>query len=501
MPALVVSLLLRLGGLLHRYGRWSAAERVYARAVALGPGEAEPAYRLGVVRQRVRDLEGARDAYTAALAANPSDPTACLKRRTAVDRELGDTAALVDDLELLARARPDDRRLWTELAEVLESLGRVPELVAALDGAAAAGRERFDDLVRRAALKAEIADWAGALELYRQALERRPRSSRVRLRAASVAEWLYRSPFRLEGEAVIPAEEGERREALEETLELLRRACDDGAGLHAPYRLGRVYERAGRPDEAAEAYQRAVDQAEAADKVWSELKMAVWGFRRDYVRAAASGETPEGRLAPSVHDCEPVADLGAVGGLCDFGIGRYGLSIRGFVLHGAAHSVAVHIDGEPLLSVAVDGDSWRPGFRASLKHPVLETLGTTATIAVTAGGRPLVTAAGAASVRLENPTAPGGSPSGAPKATPSTRRATGRRPPRSPSGGRPGSWSPTLTWPNSWTVGSTAACSCCTAPCWAVTGTGASSPATTISTSATWPAAVLPRRSKPTASR
>ena len=403
MPSTSVRVLLRVGGLLHRFRRWELAGRCYARAAALAPGEPEPAYRLGVVRHRAGDLPGAQDAYAAALAAGPADPLPCLRRRVEVDRELGDDEALADDLARLARERPEPKR-WRELVRVLERLGgRTPELVEALDGAAATGRERVEDLIRRAALKAEIADWSGALELYRQALKRRPGSRRLRLQAASSAEWLHRSPLRVVGGTVVPADAAERSAGLAEAAELLRSVCDDGAGATAHYRLGRVLERDGRLEEAAETYQRAVDLAEAADKVWSEVKMAAWGFRRDYVRAASSGTRPQGRLALSVRDGEPLADLAEAGGVCEFSIGRYGLSMRGFVLHGAGESVTVHVDGEPLLSSAVDRSAWRPTFRASLKHQVLETLGESAVIAVTVGARAVVTASGAVSVRLENP--------------------------------------------------------------------------------------------------
>jgi Flp pilus assembly protein TadD len=96
---------------------WARAEGLYAKAVALCPDQGETWVRLGVVRVRLHNSDGAREAYKSALSAFRDDfkrdpaSTASVIRCASILVILGrvdEARSLVDK----AYARnPDDRRL------------------------------------------------------------------------------------------------------------------------------------------------------------------------------------------------------------------------------------------------------------------------------------------------------------------------------------------------------------------------------------------------------
>jgi hypothetical protein len=224
-----------------------------------------------------------------------------------------------------------------------------------------------------------------------------------RFDAAVEAQRLYRIPFRFTEDGLVLADEAGRREAFDEAVELLRQSATDPARVWAPYRRGLLHEYAGQSEEAVEAYQEAFDRAEAADKSWSELQMAVWGFRRDYARHGGDAEAEDDRLSIALQEGPPIEDLAQAAGYFSAGLSNFGLVLTGFVLPGAADTVTVHFDGEPIATAKVNGAHWRPTFKVSVKYPVLRRLGAATTLAVTADGRPMVTSTMADTITIAAP--------------------------------------------------------------------------------------------------
>ncbi|GAB3229830.1 hypothetical protein GCM10027447_23500 [Glycomyces halotolerans] len=399
-------MLLRLGGLLHRFRRLRTAALVYAASAALCPANPQPSYRLAVVRQSTGSLTAARDAYTAALEAGIGDRVSCLRRRAKVNRRLKDFEAARADYELLIELDPGDQQSWKGFASSLERLSRLehlPDIVRALDRASETGEEADAETLHRAKLKADLGDWAGSLQLYRALIARHPDDSKLKFDAGSIAERLYRVPFRLTDGGITPAGSSERRAALAEGVDLFEGAATDPDRVWAPYRMGLLHEHAGNPEAAAQAYQDAINRAEAADKSWSELQMAIWSFRRDRTLHGGDADAADDRLAFELHEGEPLADPAKAVGYCSVALSNFGLVVTGFVLPGAAKSVTVSFDGEPVSTVKVDTAHWRPEYKLAIKFDVLKRLGRSTTLTFSADGRPLVTSEMSDHVRLENP--------------------------------------------------------------------------------------------------
>lgn len=393
----------RVGGLLHRARRWRRAERAYAAALRRSPSDPDLAFRLGVVRHHLGDIAGARDAYSAALAAGTADRRSCLRRRARTHQLLGDRDARLADLEALLEAGAGDAEFLRGLADLYAELDRLPEAIALLERPAALADP--DSKRRLAELKCGLGAWPEALRLYQSLLDGPDADGSLLYDAALAAERIYTVPFHVDGDpegAVFTATDpSARRVAFATGVALMRRVAADPARVWGPYRLGRFYEAAGRPDAAASAYQAACDRAEAADRSWSEHRMALWGFRRDY--ATRTGEEADDRLALTVRPGEGRADLAAIAGHCTVGVSNFGLAIAGFTFHGRERTVTLHVDGEPVASAAVKSSGWRPEFQIAFKHPVVATLGPTAVLTVTCGGAPLAMEDMADSVLLDNP--------------------------------------------------------------------------------------------------
>ncbi|WP_030155852.1 M48 family metallopeptidase [Glycomyces sp. NRRL B-16210] len=395
--------LLRAGGLLHRAGRWRLAGRAYAGALHRSPSDPVAAFRLGVVLHHAGDIAGARDAYSAALAAGTADRRSCLRRRARTHQLLGDRDARLADMETLLEDGVGDAEFLKGLADLYAQLDRVPEAIALLERPAA-----IEDpaLKRRLAeLKCSLGAWPEALLLYEALLEGPDVDGALLYDAALTAERIHTVPFHVDGDpegAVFTATDpAARREAFDTGVELMRRVAEDPERVWGPYRLGRFFEAAGRGEEAAAAYQSACDRAEAADRSWSEHRMALWGFRRDYV--SRTGEEADDRLALTVRPGPGRVALADIAGHCTVGVSNFGLAVAGFTFHGRERTVTLHVDGEPIVSAAVKSSGWRPEFQIAFKHPVVQTLGPTTVLTVTCGGVPLAMGDMADSVLLDNP--------------------------------------------------------------------------------------------------
>lgn len=133
-----------LGVVLSRTGAYGAAVAMFRRAADRRPDHAEWRYNLAAALQFTGDLEGAREAYEAALALKPDHHRALsslvsLERQTAEDNRIAQLEALFDD------ADPDPARqqhLGHALAKSCEDLGDHPTALSWLIRAKA-GRQRI----------------------------------------------------------------------------------------------------------------------------------------------------------------------------------------------------------------------------------------------------------------------------------------------------------------------------------------------------------------------
>ena len=96
---------------------WPRAEGLYAKATALTPDQGETWVRLGVVRVRMKNPSGAKDAYKSALAAfeddfkRHPDRTASVIRSATILVILGREAEARSVVDKAYAKSPDDRRL------------------------------------------------------------------------------------------------------------------------------------------------------------------------------------------------------------------------------------------------------------------------------------------------------------------------------------------------------------------------------------------------------
>lgn len=113
-----------------RAGRWKEAEKAHARAVRAAPGEPLYWINLGQARRKLGDLDGAAEAATRALEADPQSALAAQLRLAALMARHRWRDA-VEDAERVV-CRPDaGHGSWFEYAVVLDRAGRPREAVSA----------------------------------------------------------------------------------------------------------------------------------------------------------------------------------------------------------------------------------------------------------------------------------------------------------------------------------------------------------------------------------
>ncbi|MCS6878202.1 MAG: tetratricopeptide repeat protein [Geminicoccaceae bacterium] len=118
--------LVRMGNDALAAGDPGTAAGLYARALALEPGNREAARRLGEAALRSGRYQDAIEAYRRVLDTAPDDPQAAQGTAKAL-LALGRPEAALARLEEAVRARPDDPRLLNLLGVALDQLGRHEE--------------------------------------------------------------------------------------------------------------------------------------------------------------------------------------------------------------------------------------------------------------------------------------------------------------------------------------------------------------------------------------
>jgi Flp pilus assembly protein TadD len=142
----------REGGL--RAAAWGEAELAeprLAEALRRDPRDAKVWHVLGLVRLKLEDFDGAREAYGKGLVA---DPTALENRvgLATVALAVGDAKAALEQYDVLAQARPKVGDVQLGRAWALARLGRFDEAEAALDQAEKLGGSRRAIRAQRQAL-------------------------------------------------------------------------------------------------------------------------------------------------------------------------------------------------------------------------------------------------------------------------------------------------------------------------------------------------------------
>lgn len=110
---------------------FAAAIICYRRAVALDPTLAGPNYRMGVLFQRVDQVEEAVKAFAAEVRHHPDDAQAARELALGLSR-LGDHERAIARLESLTRQRPGDGESWRALGYAYLRADRLPDAERAL---------------------------------------------------------------------------------------------------------------------------------------------------------------------------------------------------------------------------------------------------------------------------------------------------------------------------------------------------------------------------------
>lgn len=172
-------------------GAWTEALRDLETARHLAaPHDLPPIQlNLGVVRQALGDLEGARADYDAVLATTSAESAlgrAARLNRARVDVETGAVARALEGYDALLATRPDDEAARLSRALVRLRLGQARPALADLDRLIANGPARADWLSYRAQARLVLGDASGADQDAEAALRLESTPARERLRARTL---------------------------------------------------------------------------------------------------------------------------------------------------------------------------------------------------------------------------------------------------------------------------------------------------------------------------
>ena len=248
----------------------------------LASQEGATAAKASLLRARVRD--GDRDAALALadelMAENPSNPRlALVKGNTLVALREFDGAEA--EFRRLTDENAANTPAWAQLARVLSAQGKVDAARSSVDAGLAANPDAANLLWAKASFLESANDIDGAIGIYEGLYERNPNSLIIANNLASLLatyrdddqslERAYEVARRLQGTTTPPFQDTIgwilfRRGDVEDALTYLQPAAD--ALQDDPivqYHLGRALVAAERPEDALEAFRRAVEVADEAD--------------------------------------------------------------------------------------------------------------------------------------------------------------------------------------------------------------------------------------------
>ncbi|WP_030155854.1 tetratricopeptide repeat protein [Glycomyces sp. NRRL B-16210] len=391
----------RIGGLCDRFERWGMAGRYYGKAAAAQPRNADYAFRLGRVRERLSDFHGAVEAYTAAIEAGGRHLADSHNRRAIARGQLGEWSEAVADLGKALDLQPGNRKYLSTLAKAESETDNTRGAAEALAALVEAGDTSTASLVCLAKAYADLARWDEAADLYRTLIEADPKDSDLNNAYTGVLESAFRMPFGIghDDEVVpAPAEGRDARGAL--AVEQIQAVVDSSEKrVWAAFRLAAVQEALGDTASARANYREAVRRAEIANQSWVHQSITSWTFREQYLAHEAGEFTPEEpdeRLARTIAPgpARPVGEDAA--GYVEAQISNHGLSVSGVLRHGLGNELTILLDGAPIQKITADPGQWMPKFRSVITHRTAAHFPPESVLSITCGDRPVVAPNGAA---------------------------------------------------------------------------------------------------------
>lgn len=405
---------IRLGLIHEARKQWDKAESSYALAVDPRSRSTDDRRFLGIAHYRRarlsargKDWETAEAQFAAALRLRPDIAVWHVHRAQAREGR-HDWDGAIDRYREAVRLEPDKPEWVTGLVRAYLKARRVPEAVEA----GTAGLRRTPDHVplMRAVAEAHeaVGDWHAAAGILRELIALGDGADYpLRSQLVRCLEHLYRVPFRLGPEGPVAGSAGScsaaPEEALAEAVETLRyMSTHPSASVPDLVRLGILYERGGRVDDAAEAYRLAVSRLPAVDSWWCHKTAYDLAYRLDYVQEQLHPtDPPRWQLHRSVVPAGPDrSSTGAPAGFFDALIARDGLQVSGFLLPTRSEFVELQLDGLPLKQIRVYAPPWRPTFRFDISKGTLRDFPERSRLSVLLDGRPLVTVGGAEALEI-----------------------------------------------------------------------------------------------------
>ncbi len=156
-----------------RAGRWKEAEKAHARATRIAPHEALFWVNLGQARRKLGDVDGAIEAASRALEADPRS-TLGAQLRLAVRMESNRFADAIEDAERAVQRDDAGHAAWLEYAVALDRVGRHREAVSAALKALSRKPDLFDAYVLLCNAFDPLGLHAEAVECLRTGIALRP---------------------------------------------------------------------------------------------------------------------------------------------------------------------------------------------------------------------------------------------------------------------------------------------------------------------------------------
>jgi len=395
--------LVRVGGACQRLGWLGAAERSLRGATRAVPERPWWWYRLGRVRERRRDWDGAEAAYATALALRPA-AAAWHARRGRINERREDWVAAAGSSAAALGHDPGHPDWPAALARAHLNAGRPDLAIETGEGVEAEAALRV-----LAEAYAAVGRWSDACAALRELVARHADEPALRQQLALNLEQVCVVPFEAAPDgtfvAVPEADRGARTEAaFAELVEQLNHvAAQAPARVRDVFQLGRAYESRGLLAEAAETYRLALARLNTVDTWWRHQAYHTWRFRLGYVQQRLN---PTEAADPRLHRrMEPLpaaapAPDAAPAGFFDALVTDQGLRLSGFVAPGLDTGVDIRVDGQLIKHLSVDPRAWRPTFLYDIGGAVLADFPPVAELTVAAAGRRLVTVDGGGAVRL-----------------------------------------------------------------------------------------------------
>jgi len=190
LPAPAASLELQLGIVLQKMGDLEGAIAAMRQAVAVRPDLPVSYRNLAAVLVAAGRPEEARDLLKRALSTMPQEANLCLTL-AAIGSQLGDTAGALEALQRAITAMPSSAASWRDIGHAFAEFWKYEEADRALALASALDAGQPDTESLRSTVKQELGDTQGALDALRLALGRFPDDLRVNVNERLMLPQVY----------------------------------------------------------------------------------------------------------------------------------------------------------------------------------------------------------------------------------------------------------------------------------------------------------------------